>query len=133
MNETRIGPSFLRKPMLAELVVEAIHYNAQVLGHYDPHAFVVMPNHVHLRVTAKVPIPQLTKSLKGITAKRANQILGQTGVPFWQEETYDHEVRKEREMERIRFCIESYPVRAGLVAEASHYRWSRAGWIVTQE
>jgi REP element-mobilizing transposase RayT len=69
--------------------VEAIHYNAQALGHYVLHAFVVMPNHVHLLVTPKVPIPQLIKSLKGLTARRANQILEQTGRPFWQEETYD--------------------------------------------
>ena len=30
------------------MIVEAIHYNAEVLGHYRLHAFVVMPNHVHL-------------------------------------------------------------------------------------
>jgi hypothetical protein len=66
--------------------------------------------------------------LKGITAKRANAMMASTGSPFWQEESYDHLVRKEREFEKIRNYIEENPVRAGLVREASEYRWSSAGW-----
>ena len=87
-----------------------------------------MPNHVHLLVTANVSLPRLTKSLKGITAKRANAMLGLTGTSFWQEESYDHVVRHEREFQTIRRYIEENPVRAGLVHEAGEYRWSSAGW-----
>ena len=72
LEETRSGPFYLRQPVIAEMVVNAIRCNAEVLGHYLPHAFVVMPNHVHLLLTPSVALPQLTKSLKGITAKRAN-------------------------------------------------------------
>ncbi len=43
-----------------------------------------MPNHVHMLATPSVPLPKLTKSLKGITAKRANTMLTLTGKPFWQ-------------------------------------------------
>jgi hypothetical protein len=57
-------------------------------------------------------------SLKGITAKRADAMLGLTGNPFWQEESYDHLVRHDREFEKIRNDIEVNPVRAGLVREA---------------
>jgi REP element-mobilizing transposase RayT len=84
------------------MIVEAIRYNATALGHYVLQAFVVMPNHVHLLVTPSVPLPRLTKSLKGITAKRANAMLALTGTPFWQEESYDHLVRNGREFEKIR-------------------------------
>src|SRR6202166_3781140 len=92
------------------------------------HAFAVMPNHVHLLITPAVALPKLTKSLKGITAKRANSMLALTGRSFWQEESYDRLVRHEREFEKIRNYIEENPVRAGLVKEASEYRWSSAGW-----
>ena len=85
-----------------------------------------MPNHVHLLATPAVALPKLTKSLKGITAKRANAMLALTGSPFWQDESYDRLVRDEREFERIRNYIEGNPVRAGLVREASEYRWSSA-------
>ena len=104
------------------MVVDAIRYNAEVLGHYVPYAFVVMPNHVHLLLTPCVALPQVTKSLKGITAKRANVVLGLTGQPFWQEESYDHLVRQEVEFQRIRRYIEQNPVRAGLATGASQYR-----------
>ena len=95
--------------------------------HYLLHAFVVIPNHVHLLATPAVALPQLMKSLKGITAKRANAILGLTGSRFWQEESYDHAVRHQREFDKIRSYIEENPVRAGLVNEAGEYRWSSAG------
>lgn len=86
-----------------------------------------MPNHVALLVTPKVPLPVLMRSLKGITAKRANVLLGQTGRPFWQEESYDRVVRNAGEFEHIRFYIENNSVRAGLVADIRKYRWS-SGW-----
>jgi REP element-mobilizing transposase RayT len=127
LDEARTGPFYLRQPALADMVVEAIRYNAQVLRHYVLHAFVVMPNHVHLLVTAAVCLPRLSKSLKGITGKRANAMLALTGRPFWQEESYDHVVRHEIEFQTIRSYIEENPVRAGLVSQASGYRWSSAG------
>ena len=128
LDEACDGTFYLRQPAIAEMIVEAIQYNANVLGQYDLHAYAVMPNHVQLLATARVPLPKLTKSLKGITAKRANQILALTGTRFWQEESYDHTVRHEREFEKIRNYIEENPVRAGLVREASEYRWSSAWW-----
>jgi REP element-mobilizing transposase RayT len=127
LDASRTGPFYFRQSALADMVVEAIWYNARHLGHYEPHAFVVMPNHVHLLVTAAVPFPKLMKSLKGITAKRGNAMLGQNG-PFWQEESYDHTVRNGQEFDSIRNYMEENPVRAGLVKLASQYRWSSARW-----
>ncbi len=128
LDEARTGQLYFHQPALAEMVVEAILHNASVLGHYVLHAFIVMPNHVHLLLSPSVSLPKLTKSLKGITATRANEMLALTGCPFWQEESYDHLVRNGREFERILFYIEHNPVRAGLVKEADQYRWSSARW-----
>ena len=101
LDEARSGPFYLRQPAIADMIVEAIQYNANSLGHYTLHAFVVMPNHVHLLVTPAAALPKLTKSLKGITAKRANAMLDLTGSSFWQEESYDHLVREAREFDRF--------------------------------
>jgi putative transposase len=128
LEEAREGTFYLRQPDIADMVVEAIQYNANVLQHYSLHAFVVMPNHVHILVTPAVELPKLTRSLKGITSKRANTMLTLVGKPFWQEESYDHLVKHQREFEKILNYIESNPVRAGLVKEASDYRWSSAAW-----
>ncbi len=82
LDETRTGSFYLRQPAIADMIVEAIEYNGHVLRHYVLHAFVVMPNHVHLLVTPAGALPKLTKSLKGVRAKRANAILGLTGTPI---------------------------------------------------
>jgi hypothetical protein len=76
----------------------------------------------------RTPLSAPDRPLQPWTAKRANNMLGLTGSPFWQEESYDHLVRDQRELERIRLYIEHNPVRAGLVRAASQYRWSSAGW-----
>lgn len=128
LDEARVGTCYLRQPDIADMVMEAIHYNAGILGHYSLHAFAVMPSHVHLLATPAVALPKLTRSLKGITSKRANTILALVGNTFWQEESYDHLVRHEREFAKIVNYIENNPVRAGLVKEASDYRWSSAAW-----
>ena len=126
LDEARTGMVFLGQPDVADMVVGAIRYNSETLKHYELHAFVVMPNHVHLLITPIIVLPKLMKSLKGITAKRANAILALTGTRFWQEESYDHLVRDHREFEKIRRYIENNPVRAGLVKDPSDYRWSSA-------
>ena len=69
LDEARCGQFFLGQPSIAQMVVDAIHYNARVLQQYKIHAFAVMPNHVHLLVTALVPLPRLTKSLRNALTK----------------------------------------------------------------
>jgi REP element-mobilizing transposase RayT len=128
LDEGCVGPLHLKHAAVADMVVEVLHDMSDVQRRYMLHAFVVMSNHVHVLVSPCIPLPQLMKALKGYTAKRANEILGLTGNPFWQEESYDHLVRNAAEGERIRRYIEQNPVRAGLVRETSAYRWSSAGW-----
>lgn len=65
--------------------------------------------------------------LKGNTAREANRVLGRTGEPFWQKESYDHWVRDPAELERIRRYVEHNPVKAGLVREEGEFPWSSAG------
>ena len=128
LDEARTGPFYLRDPSVANVVLEAIFYNFDILRHYSLHAFVIMPNHVHMLITSHVRLSKLTKSLKNITGRRANALLGLTGRSFWQEESYDHVVRNDAEFQRIQTYIEQNPVRAGLVIAASEYpRSSAAG------
>jgi REP element-mobilizing transposase RayT len=125
LDTTRQNPFFLRQPAIAQIVVDSIQRGASI-DHYQLHAFVVMPNHVHLLLAPHVAPSRLLKPLKGCTAREANRILGRTGEPFWQRESYDHWVRGGAEFERIRRYIENNPVKAGLVAQASDYPWSSA-------
>jgi hypothetical protein len=65
-------------------------------------------------------------SLKRFTAREANRILGRTGQPFWQDESYDRLIRNEKEFERTLRYIETNPVKAGLAATPEEFPWSSA-------
>ena len=85
-----------------------------------------MANHVHLLVVPYISPTRFLQSLKSYTARQANKLLGRTGEPFWQRESYDHWVRDEAERRRIISYIENNPVKAGLVNSPRNYPWSSA-------
>jgi REP element-mobilizing transposase RayT len=85
-----------------------------------------MPNHVHVLWTPAVSLPELIRSVKGPTARSANQLLGRAGKPFWQEEYFDRIVRTEDEFSQIRRYIEWNPVKAALVSNPEDFPWSSA-------
>jgi putative transposase len=120
------GPLWLKDPRVAEQVVLAIYRGAESLNQYELHAYVVMANHVHLLISPAIPLPRITKGLKGFTARIANQILCRTGKPFWLDESYDHWVRSPKEFNRIAHYIENNPVTAGLASRAKDWPWSSA-------
>jgi REP element-mobilizing transposase RayT len=126
LDQASFGPAWLQREEIACLVVDALRYGTDKLHHYDLHAYVVMANHVHTLLTPIVTASKLLHSVKGFTAREANKLLGRTGEPFWQGESYDHWVRDEKEFDKVRWYIENNPIQAGLVARPEAYRWSSA-------
>jgi putative DNA methylase len=120
------GPLLMRQPEIAELVVTALRDGECKFKRYELHAFVVMPNHVHILVTPSVTSSRWLGPMKGFISHQANKLMCTHGKPFWQEESYDHLVRSNVEFERIRRYLEGNPVTAGLVGTAEEFRWSSA-------
>ena len=109
-------------PEVAQAVVASIRKGAP--ADYLLHAWVVMPNHVHLLLTPEIEPSMVLRRLKGASARKANQLLGLTGQPFWQDESFDHLVRSQAQFERIEKYILQNPVRAGLARSEEEYPWS---------
>jgi REP element-mobilizing transposase RayT len=126
LDRAATGPLWLKNPIIAGGVVEALHFGDQHLNLYRLLAYTIMANHVHILIRPLVSLPRITKTVKGYTARQANKLLGQTGRPFWQEESYDHWVRNDLEAQRIIRYIERNPVSAGLVEKAEDWPWSSA-------
>jgi len=126
LDRAEFGPQWLRDERVAPEIIDAFHFAQHQLRFYELYSFVIMPNHVHLLVQPKVQLARITKSLKGYTARRANQILDRTGSPFWQYESFDHWVLNEPELQKIINYIEYNPVAAGLVGKPEEWRWSSA-------
>ncbi len=137
LHRTETGPRWLQDERIAQLVVNALfHYH---LRWYVLVASVVMPNHVHVVLTPLpedgqagkpvpryVPLRKITQSIKGFTAREANRMLKRTGLPFWQDESYDRWARDEAELQRVVDYVQSDPVRAGLVEHGQEWQWSAA-------
>jgi putative transposase len=108
-------------PANAELFLETPqHYRRE--GCYKLHAFVVMPDHVHLILTPQIiPIERAIGLVKGGFSHRLA-----SKFPVWQRGFTDHRIRDAEDMEVRRGYLHMNPVRGGLVAAAEMYRYSSA-------
>ena len=99
-----------------------------------------MPNHVHgiLALTdTKSPPParitpdlsQITGAFKSFSARRINILRHKSGVPVWQRGYYEHIIRHDDPLSRIREYIEANPARWALDREnpANIHRPQTAG------
>jgi REP element-mobilizing transposase RayT len=126
LDHARSGPLWLENPVIADSVVCTLHKGQNELNQYVLHAYVVMANHIHVLLLPRIAVARITRGMKGVTSRNANRILGRTGKPFWQDESFDHWARDSAEEERIRKYIESNPVKTGLVAKPEDWPWSSA-------
>jgi REP element-mobilizing transposase RayT len=126
LDKASFGPLWLKDPRVAKSAVDTLLRGERELLLFDLHAYVVMANHVHVLLTPKTAVARILRGIKRKTAADANQILGRAGQQFWQEESYDHWCRTEREFARTKRYIELNPVKAGLVERPEEWPWSSA-------
>jgi len=126
VDKAAFGPVWLRDDRVARMVADALLYGESGRHFYQLRAWVVMPNHVHVLLRPTSSMPVITRWLKGSTARQANLILGRTGESFWQDESFDHRVRDEVELDRIVRYVEHNPVSAGLAGNPRDWAWSSA-------
>lgn len=126
LDRANSGPKWLANSRIARCVEDTVVRGEKLLAQYLLHAYVVMPNHVHLLITPRLPLSRIMRGIKGVSARDANRILGRSGKIFWQDESYDHWVRDEAEFGKICFYIEYNPVGAGLVKRPEDWKWSSA-------
>jgi putative transposase len=104
----------------AKLFLETLqHYRRE--GHYKLHAFVVMPDHIHLIFTPSITLERAIGLIKGGFSRRLASKL-----PVWQRSFTDHRIRNEEDRDTRRAYLHQNPVRANLVASAELYPYSSA-------
>ncbi len=130
---------------LGEVAAAEWRRTAEIRSEIVLDAFVVMPNHVHavvfitddppspskdalpraLRGTGHRSLSALVAGFKAATTRRANILLRKVVVPFWQRNYYEHIIRNEPDLDRIRQYVTDNPA-----------RWSEDGYhpskILTQ-
>ena len=119
------GSCVLGKPQAAEIIEAALGYFQG--ARYALHAWVVMPNHVHLVVSPAEghDLSKILHTWKSFTANRINTLIGRSGR-LWQEESFDHVIRNEDDLIKFVAYTESNPVVAGLCRQEADWPFSSA-------
>ncbi len=146
LDDVQSGPVWLKDDQIAKEVEDSMHYlDGKV---YCLDAYCIMANHVHVVFTplpiqrSEVPqtfslptndaqtkslcyntLSSIMQSLKGYTARKANQLLERSGA-FWHHESYDHCVRNPNEWQKIVTYVLNNPVKTGLVDEWQEWQWN---------
>ncbi|MCJ7531213.1 MAG: hypothetical protein MUO64_09305 [Anaerolineales bacterium] len=121
-----------------EIVLEEWEQSPQIRQELDMDAFVVMPNHMHgivfirdmekhddvlgahdVGAPGRAPLQQrqprslgaFIAGYKSVVTKRVNQIRGMQYIPLWQRNYYEHIIRNEIELKRMRRYILENPMR----------------------
>jgi putative transposase len=105
----------------ADLLMETLqHYRRQ--GHYKLHAFVVMPDHIHLLLTPQViTLERAIQLIKGGFSRKLGSKL-----PTWQRGFTDRRMRDRADFLTHRDYIHHNPVRAHLCQQPEDYPYSSA-------
>jgi putative DNA methylase len=116
------GGAALQDPVIGELVENALlFFDAE---RYRLHAWVIMPNHVHVLITPLGhSLSSITHSWKSFSAKKANALLGRTGA-FWAKEYFDRAIRDEAHFANAIAYFAMNPVKARLCKEPQDWRFS---------
>ena len=89
--------------------------------------WIVMPNHLHgilvitdgnrggsrTAPTKRKPLGRLVAAFKTVSTDRFNQMRGTPGAQLWQRDFYDHIIRNEDELNKIREYIRTNPLKWG--------------------
>ena|SRR5579884_395867 len=118
--------ALFRVPETAHIVTQVIiHYRDR--GVYQLHAFVVMPNHLHLLLTPAGNV-SLEKALQYIKGGASHRIHAERShkMAIWQPGFHDWTIRDEEDFRAKVSYIHLNPVRAHLADRAEQWPYSSA-------
>jgi REP element-mobilizing transposase RayT len=111
---------------LCDLVVENLRFYRD-RGDFRLHAYVIMPDHLHLLLTPdRVDLSGCMRNLKSFIAKALHERGVRAGA-VWQSRFHDRGIRGEYQFESAAEYIHMNPVKAGLAGVPSDFRYSSAG------
>ena len=103
-----LGSCVLKRADVRKCLEEALaFYDGK---EYIIHAYVIMPNHVHILLTpiGEVNVVDILGRVKGYSAKRINQTIGSSGE-LWQKDMFDRIVRSDENFNAIIEYIRTNP------------------------
>ena len=102
------GKCLLKSPEYRKIVDDALEFFNKDL--YDLHAYVIMPNHVHILMAmlGDNDITECLESIKKFTATKINKITGEKGK-YWDGQNYCRLIRNQDHYDIVRSYINKNP------------------------
>jgi REP element-mobilizing transposase RayT len=109
-----------------QIVCETLKWLEKQYDHVELDEWVIMPNHIHgiivitnncrggsrtAPTVKRKPIGRLVGAFKTVTTKHINQIRKTPGKNLWQRNYYEHVIRNEDDLQRIRKYIVENPIK----------------------
>ena len=117
-TQTLARKPFFRHARWAVLMREILeHYRA---SSYDLHAFVMMPDHLHILLTPQESLERAMQNIKGGFSFRAKRAFNWKH-DVWQPGFSDHRIRDSEDFRRHLIYIERNPIEAGICGHSEHY------------
>lgn len=121
------GSCVLKNDNVAKIVHDAIFfYHGKK---YNVISWCIMPNHVHvlIEVMKNISLSSILHSWRSFSSNEINKVLNRRGR-LWMPEYFDRFIRDNDHFNNVVDYIHNNPVKAGLVKEATEYKWSSAGY-----
>lgn len=99
---------------------------------YLLHAYVLMPDHIHLLLTPKDSLEVAVQKLKGGFSYRAKRELGWQGE-VWQRGFSDHRIRDAKDWDRHVEYIRMNPVKARLCTAPVEYKYGSDAGVLEMD
>jgi putative transposase len=118
--------ALLQSERSAKRLIEVL-YEYKRQKKFQLHEFVIMPNHIHLLLTANsdLSIERVVQLIKGGFAFRAGKEIG-LRAPVWQKGFSDSRILDKTGYETRRKYIHQNPVTRGLASHPEEFRFSSA-------
>jgi putative transposase len=117
-TQTEDRKPFFRHDRLARLMIATLRHYADT--EYSLHAYVIMPDHLHLLITPSNSLERSIQMIKGGFSFRARREFGWKGG-IWQEGFTDHRIRDVEDWLQHLEYIRQNPIRAALSSESVLY------------
>ncbi len=118
-----ISDGLIKLTDTGELVVRGWKWLAEQYTYVSLDEFIVMPNHLHGILlfdndkARGLTLGRIVAAFKTITTREINCLRNTPGKRFWQKDFYEHVIRNERDMARIREYIVNNPLQWSLDKE----------------
>lgn len=109
---------------VVQVIIEDLEFYRKKFD-FKLHAFVIMPNHIHLLITPseKGDISKIMHDFKSHTAQIINKIFVRD-KPLWQEGFYEHVIRDSFDFKKKINYIHKNPLVNGIVKVLADYQFS---------